>query len=142
MTAARRGILKLLGLGPVAGAMGPVTLPQLAAAQGISARLALPIAAGSIRAEGIANGKASLSSGRDPKWALFERLSRPHQRRERRRHLERALIGGWPPGIACMESNAPWFRAQAAARQIQREEEEERSLIDLIRESVFGKEDP
>ena len=100
MTAARRGILKLLGLGPVAGAMGPVTLPQLAAAQGISARLALPIAAGSIRAEGIANGKASLSSGRDPKWALFERLSRPHQRRERRRHLERALIGGWPPGLS------------------------------------------
>lgn len=72
------------------------------------------------------------------KWRLFSNRSAATKRRMRRTARMLALTGGWPPGVACMESNALWFRAHVAEKWIERKAEEEKSLMDSIHESIYG----
>lgn len=78
------------------------------------------------------------SDASQAKWRAFELLTKPHRRAVRRQHLARALCGGWPPGIAVMESNALWFRAAAAARQIEQREHEAEDWTTRAHRDIFG----
>ncbi len=58
---------------------------------------------------------ANQIGGISTEWIGFRRLMKPHWRRQQRRSLEVALLGGLPPHVASCHSWAPWFRAQRAA---------------------------
>lgn len=78
------------------------------------------------------------SEERRKRWKLFQSMTEGTKRRQRRTTRMLALTGGWPPGIACMESNALWFRAYAAERWIERRVQEDKSIMDSIHEQLYG----
>ena len=52
--------------------------------------------------------------------------------------LELDLLGGIPPHLAGMKSNAPWFTAHRAAVFIEAEEFAEQTFLDQLRASILG----
>jgi hypothetical protein len=88
--------------------------------------------------EGEPIGNLLGSKERRGKNKLYRALTERDRRAERRTERMLALTNGWPPGVACMESNALWFRAHVAERQIEAKLKEHRSLIDAIYTQVYG----
>ncbi len=71
-------------------------------------------------------------------WNLFHRKRRREERSQQRMRIARELVGGWPPHIAVMQSNAVWFRAQRAAVWIQAQEDRNESVLDQLRVTILG----
>ncbi len=86
----------------------------------------------------VAGSAISSGSGERAKWKLLHELERPRVRAQRRAEIQRALTGGWPSGVACMESNALWFRAMMAAKRIAAEQEEAEDWFTKLRRRVLG----
>lgn len=115
------------------------------AGKGLAAAAAQPVAGEVLRGiHGIAESAPPSSDGveakeRDRRWNLYQLLQREQRRAERRRWLEQNLLGGWPPGLDSMHSNARWFRASLAARRIEAQEEDERTRNDSLMERILVK---
>lgn len=123
---ARRGFLGLVG-GGASALMG-------AGRQGAAIRMPDMAPMGGL-------GSASSGPGPGPssaKWKLLDELQRPRLRAQRRAEIQRALTGGWPPGVVCMESNAVWFRAMVAAKRITAEQDAAEDWFSKLRRKVLG----
>ena len=123
---ARRGFLGLVG-GGASALMG-------AGRQGVAIR------GPGMFPMGMSNPMSASGGPQPEKWKLLDELSRPRQRVQRRAEIQRALTGGWPPGVVCMESNAVWFRAMVAAKRITAEQEAAEDWFSKLRRKVMGDE--
>ena len=72
----------------------------------------------------------------DRRWSLYDALRRDRRRAERREEIQRHLLGGWPPELHSMHSNARWFRAMSAARRIEAQEDAGRDWSDRLYDRI------
>lgn len=70
----------------------------------------------------------------------FNKLSNGSERAFRRQVEVAHMHGGLPPHIACMDSNALWFKAISAARHMDKVKERQKSWSNRLKVEVFGKE--
>jgi len=123
MIQARRGILAFMGAG--------------AASASVKAKQ-LPVQGGVVSAR---NGRSTYEApsergicapSHSVDWDGFYKTLKPHDRRREYQSRVAALLGDMPPHLASMHSNAPWFRAQAAARWTMRQEEEYQTIREKL----------
>jgi hypothetical protein len=128
MQASRRGLMGFLGTGLGAVAMGAGKV-----------RAAIPPAPNT---PGMLDGPVpsfTSEGGADPDraaWKTFNKMVRKERDAEWKNRYIMHRLGGYPPHLASMQSNAPWFRAAKAAEWEMKRRRESESLENKIRRSL------
>ncbi len=81
---------------------------------------------------------APVSDSSGKKWRLLEDLDRPRQRRHHKNTLIRTRLGGFTPQTYSCHSWSPWFRAMVAAKEIEEEASEGRTIYEKLKHQIFG----
>jgi hypothetical protein len=95
-------------------------------------RGAPPVATGADLSAGVNNSVRRLM------WRAFNEGMEQRRRARRLRLLEADLLGGLPPHLASMHSTAPWWRAQRAARWLERQDQDYDTFENALRKRIFG----
>lgn len=138
----RRGILGRMLAAPLAARVAGAEVAQsLSAASGMPLQFSR---GGYDSGEGSEDAKSACGSVPQPwspaqkkAWNLFSSMREERERSQQRKILVAEMLGGLPPHLASMRSNAPWFRAQRAAAWQDQLQEETKSYGIKLRDQVL-----
>lgn len=108
----RRSFLR--GVGAMFAAAGAANGRAVAPSPGIAGGGFIGSEQGFRTIDGISAAGVAKPFTESPGWKTFHALMARQDRQDARRRQVTAMLGGYPPHIASMHSNAPWFRAQRA----------------------------